>query len=93
MRYFMLLFGLVTVCFGSDSAGFSSIGKHRNHRAVRKVRSYGEDGKCHYINPFNPEEVDLRRCFTAPSGKVWEIFGFYDNFNAVNQWKVRFGAQ
>ena len=45
-----------------------------------------------YSNAYDPNEVDLRAVFTAPSGKVWEIFGFYDNYNSVNQWKVRFAA-
>ncbi|MCP4414793.1 MAG: DUF5060 domain-containing protein, partial [Gammaproteobacteria bacterium] len=45
-----------------------------------------------YSNPYDPEQVDLRAEFTAPSGKVWEIFGFYDNYNDANQWKVRFAA-
>jgi len=43
-----------------------------------------------YSNPYNPGEVDLRTMFTAPSGRTWEIFGFYDNYNNANQWKVRF---
>jgi hypothetical protein len=43
-----------------------------------------------YTNPYNPNDVDLCAVFYAPSGKVWEIFGFYDNYNTVNHWKVRF---
>jgi len=45
-----------------------------------------------YSNPYDPDEVDLRAVFTAPSGRVWEIFGFYDNYNSTNIWKVRFSA-
>ncbi|HES59925.1 MAG TPA: DUF5060 domain-containing protein, partial [Caldithrix sp.] len=43
-----------------------------------------------YTNPYNPDEVDLQAFFTAPSGKIWKIFGFYDDYNNVDQWKVRF---
>jgi hypothetical protein len=43
-----------------------------------------------YSNPYNPDDVDIRAVFTAPSGKTWEIFGFYDNYSNANAWKVRF---
>ena len=31
-----------------------------------------------YRNPFDPEEIDLTVEFTAPSGKKWNICGFYN---------------
>lgn len=43
-----------------------------------------------YINPYNPEEIDVRAIFNSPTGKTWEIFGFYDNYNNRDQWKIRF---
>ena len=43
-----------------------------------------------YQNPYDPEEIDVRATFRSPTGKSWEIFGFYDNYNNRNQWKVRF---
>ncbi len=43
-----------------------------------------------YLNPYNPEEIDVQASFVAPSGKVWHIFGFYDNYQNRDQWKVRF---
>lgn len=43
-----------------------------------------------YQNPYDPEEIDIRASFRSPTGKSWEIFGFYDNYNNRNQWKVRF---
>lgn len=43
-----------------------------------------------YTNPYNPDEVNLRAVFTSPSGKEWNIFGFYDDYFNRNQWKVRF---
>jgi hypothetical protein len=45
-----------------------------------------------YANPYNPEEIDVRALFTAPSGRQWSICGFYDNYQNRNQWKVRFAA-
>jgi hypothetical protein len=43
-----------------------------------------------FTNPFDPEQIDLQAEFLAPSGKVWKIPGFYDNYESRNQWKVRF---
>ena len=48
------------------------------------------DLRATFSNPFDPEEVDLWAEFTAPSGKVYKIWGFYSpgRFGAV--WMVRF---
>lgn len=43
-----------------------------------------------YNNPYDPDQIDVRAVFTSPSGKVWNIFGFYDNYLNANQWKIRF---
>ena len=47
-------------------------------------------GNAIFENPYNPEEIDLRAIFTSPSDSVWVIFGFYDNYQQRDQWKVRF---
>ena len=31
-----------------------------------------------YQNPYDPDQLDLWAEFTAPSGKVWKIWGFYN---------------
>lgn len=43
-----------------------------------------------YGNPFDPEEIDVRAIFTSPTNQTWEIFGFYDNYQSRDEWKVRF---
>ena len=43
-----------------------------------------------YINPYNPEEIDIQATFTSPFGRQWQIFGFYDNYNNFALWKIRF---
>jgi hypothetical protein len=43
-----------------------------------------------FTNPFDPEQIDVRAEFTAPSGKVWTIWGFYDPTSVDVHWKVRF---
>ncbi|KPK85581.1 MAG: hypothetical protein AMS27_06940 [Bacteroides sp. SM23_62_1] len=30
-----------------------------------------------FTNPFDPDELDIMAAFTAPSGKVWKVPGFY----------------
>jgi len=43
-----------------------------------------------YSNPYDPDEINVRALFTSPSGREWEIYGFFDNYQGVSQWKVRF---
>ena len=43
-----------------------------------------------YTNPFDPDKIDVRAFFQSPSDSVWQIFGFYDNYQTRNAWKVRF---
>ena len=42
-----------------------------------------------YINPFDPDEVDITAVFTSPSGQKWTLPGFY-NYSRRTLWKVRF---
>lgn len=42
-----------------------------------------------FVNPFDPEEIDIRAKITSPSGKVWDIPGFYMN-SFFSIWRVRF---
>jgi len=48
------------------------------------------DLKATYQNPYDPDEVDLWAEFTAPSGKVWKIWGFYNPSSWSALWMVRF---
>jgi len=43
-----------------------------------------------YRNPFDPEEIDLTVEFTAPSGKKWNIWGFYNPSAWTSLWMARF---
>ncbi|HTF17545.1 MAG TPA: DUF5060 domain-containing protein [Chryseolinea sp.] len=45
--------------------------------------------KANFVNPFDPEDVDIMVTFTAPSGKRWNIPGFYQ-YTFGTMWKVRF---
>ncbi|MBN1465093.1 DUF5060 domain-containing protein, partial [candidate division KSB1 bacterium] len=43
-----------------------------------------------YDNPYDPEQIDITATFTSPSGVEWRVFGFYDDHNGANKWKIRF---
>jgi len=45
--------------------------------------------KAEFINPFNPGEIDIAAIFISPTGKQWNINGFY-NYSSGTVWKVRF---
>lgn len=45
--------------------------------------------KCEFVNPFDPDDIDIQALFTSPSGKKWKIPGFY-YFSRSTLWKVRF---
>ncbi len=46
--------------------------------------------KAEYSNPFNPDEIDLQAEFTSPSGRKWNIWGFYNPSSWASLWMVRF---
>ncbi len=46
--------------------------------------------KADYTNPFDPDEIDLRAEFTSPSGKKYNIWGFYNPSSWSSLWMVRF---
>jgi hypothetical protein len=43
-----------------------------------------------FQNPYDPDDLDLWAEFTAPSGKVWKIWGFYNSSSWSALWMVRF---
>jgi hypothetical protein len=45
--------------------------------------------KCDFVNPFDPDEIDIQAEFTAPSGKKWKVNGFY-YFSMSTLWRIRF---
>lgn len=45
--------------------------------------------KCEFKNPFDPDDIDITATFSSPTGKTWNIHGFYDYHGGV-LWKVRF---
>jgi hypothetical protein len=41
-------------------------------------------------NPFDPDDIKITATFTAPSGRDWNIRGFYNYTNSRSMWMVRF---
>lgn len=41
-------------------------------------------------NPYDPEDIDTYGYFKSPAGDTIWINGFYDNYQGVDQWKLRF---
>lgn len=41
-------------------------------------------------NPYDPEDIDVYAEFLSPSGKSIRINAFYDNYQDMDQWKLRF---
>jgi len=90
MRFLIIIFGCVVCGYGQvpqvsvQAVNSETVGLYEKFEIMVALENVS------YANPFDPDEVDLHAVFTAPSGKIWRIFGFYDNYNNVNQWKIRF---
>ncbi len=61
-----------------------TIGLYEKFEAVYDLEAF------EYDNPFDPDQIDVTAIFTSPSGKHRTIFGFYDNYQNADAWKVRF---
>ncbi len=57
-----------------------------------KVELWVQMSDASYTNPFDPDEIDLYAWFLGPEGDSIKINGFYDNYQAADQWKIRFAA-
>jgi hypothetical protein len=61
----------------------------------RKVGLYEKfelriDLKAAYDNPFDPNQINLSAEFTSPSGRKWNVWGFYNPTSWAGLWMVRF---
>jgi len=85
---------LYTLVFGQTTIP-TVVRKNENANQVGRYEKYEiviELGHLSFTNPYNPEEIDVRALFTAPSGRPWTIYGFYDHDQNRNPWKLRFAA-
>ena len=69
--------GVITILQAADSVGL-----YDKHELRLNIKSA-------FVNPFDPDEIDVQATFTSPSGKRWTIPGFY-YYSFGSMWKVRF---
>lgn len=87
-----IFFGVLILCVQAGKAGspeVTFIGSNADSIGLYEKFEVGLNFKAEFVNPFDPDEIDVTSVFTAPSGKQWTIHGFYDNANST-LWKVRF---
>ncbi len=59
-----------------------SVGLYDKHELILNI-------KATFMNPFDPQDIDIQTTFTSPAGKKWNIPGFY-HYTYGSLWKVRF---
>ena len=69
---------------GIKTVNSSTVGLYKKFEVILDLKD------ADYANPYNPEEIDIQATFASPAGKQWQISGFYDNYNNIAQWKMRF---
>ena len=95
IKYFLSLtvsvmcLSMVTVA-EADPASILSVRQNSGTIGVYEKFELHIDLKATYANPFDPDENDLRAEFTAPSGRKWNIWGFYNPSGWASLWMVRF---
>lgn len=41
-------------------------------------------------NPYDPADIDISAEFSSPSGEIYRVFGFFDDYKGAGKWKIRF---
>ncbi len=67
-----------------ESVNTTTVGLYEKFEVVYDLSDFS------YDNPYDPDQIDVTAIFTSPSGKEWNVFGFYDDYKGVSKWKVRF---
>ncbi len=89
---FMLL-AAAFIIFSSKAFGNPEISNVRQNLDTVGIYDKLEtrfDIKGDFVNPFDPDEIDVTAIFTSPSGKEWKMFGFYNYSSWQTMWMVRF---
>ena len=87
---FFLLFAIIQIdSYAVGPPEIISIRQRPDSAGVYEKLEISLEIKCEFINPFDPDEIDIHALFTSPSGKKWEIPGFY-NYSLGTLWKIRF---
>jgi hypothetical protein len=96
MKYFKVLYFAVFVILTADLSAIKApeilnlrqrpdtLGLYEKFEVSFNINNGNE-----YVNPFDPDEIDITAIFISPSGKQWKVPGFY-YYSMGSLWKVRF---
>jgi hypothetical protein len=89
-RYLLLLFLLIPIrLYPASVPEIINVRQYPDSAGLYEKFEISLQLKCEFVNPFDPDEIDIEAVFTSPSGKVWTIPGFYC-LSRSTLWKVRF---
>ena len=90
----LVFFGVICLTFATLAAAkppsISSVRSNSGQVGLYEKFELRIDLEATYSNPFDPDQIDLTVEFTAPSGKKWNIWGFYNPSYWTSLWMVRF---
>jgi hypothetical protein len=86
----VLIYVTVTTPAKAEPPSVSSVRSNSSNIGLYEKFELRINLKATYANPFDPDEIDLRAGFTSPSGKKYNIWGFYNPSSWASLWMVRF---
>lgn len=85
--FMLLILLLCSVAYGRNISVIKvsdPLGKYETFTAFLQLE--GID----YQNPYDPQQVDVQGLFKSPSGKMWKMFGYYDDYREAANWLLKF---
>ncbi len=87
---FLVLFSLIQINgYSSPEPEIVNIRQRPDTVGLYEKLEISLEVNCKFVNPFDPDDIDIQAVFTSPSGKKWQIPGFY-NLSRSTLWKIRF---
>lgn len=88
-KYYSLFLFLFFFFAASSTPVILSIRQNADSVGLYEKLEISLNIKAEFVNPFNPDEIDITASFVSPSGKQYSINGFY-NYALGSMWKLRF---
>ena len=88
-KYYSLFLFLFFFFAASSTPVILSIRQNADSVGLYEKLEINLNIKAEFVNPFNPDEIDITASFVSPSGKQYSINGFY-NYALGSMWKLRF---
>ncbi len=93
MKTLRLMLSALLVCFQVDSFSANpeviDLVQRPDTVGVYEKMEISFNVRANFVNPFDPDDIDITATFTSPQGKTWNIHGFY-SYTFGTLWKVRF---